>query len=201
MASAPPTANHEAVTTLQTAGEGSISALKVGEMRARFEGSSSARMAQNAVCKHSVDEVAQSRGIVTTSDATFSHVLDDWAATNQKATGRCWMFAGLNLLRVGAMQEMNLKEFEFSQNYTFFWEYACAFTKWTPTNCLANTDFGIALMTSLVDEMIVSGKPVIIFERDDFPSCFLDYGSNVISKDLKDLNWHIFLKMIRFLKD
>ncbi len=122
MASAPPTANHEAVTTLQTAGEGSISALKVGEMRARFEGSSSARMAQNAVCKHSVDEVAQSRGIVTTSDATFSHVLDDWAATNQKATGRCWMFAGLNLLRVGAMQEMNLKEFEFSQNYTFFWD-------------------------------------------------------------------------------
>jgi aminopeptidase C len=32
------------------------------------------------------------------------------------------MFAGLNLLRVGAMKKMNLKEFEFSQNYTLFWD-------------------------------------------------------------------------------
>ncbi|MCH8924062.1 MAG: C1 family peptidase, partial [Planctomycetes bacterium] len=36
--------------------------------------------------------------------------------------GRCWMFAGLNLFRVGAMQKMNLKEFQFSQNYAFFWD-------------------------------------------------------------------------------
>jgi len=122
MASAPPTARHEVVTSIQTSAEGSVSPLKVGEMRARFEGSPSARMAQNAVCKHNVDEIALSRGIVTTSDHTFSHVLDDWAVTNQKASGRCWMFAGLNLLRVGAMQKMNLKEFEFSQNYTFFWD-------------------------------------------------------------------------------
>lgn len=122
MASVPPVSNHEVVTSLQTSTEGSISALKIGEMRARFEGSPGARMAQNAVCKHSVDEIALSRGIVTTSDATFSNVLDDWSVTNQKATGRCWMFAGLNLLRVGAMKKMNLKEFEFSQNYTFFWD-------------------------------------------------------------------------------
>ena len=32
------------------------------------------------------------------------------------------MFAGLNLLRVGAMQKMGLKEFEFSQNYMMFWD-------------------------------------------------------------------------------
>jgi bleomycin hydrolase len=32
------------------------------------------------------------------------------------------MFAGLNLLRAGAMKKLNLKEFEFSQNYTFFWD-------------------------------------------------------------------------------
>jgi len=122
MASAPPVTNHEVVTSLQTSEEGSISPLKVGEMRARFEGTPSARMAQNAVCKHTVDEIALSRGVVTTTDSTFSHVLDDWAVTNQKASGRCWMFAGLNLLRVGAMKKMNLKEFEFSQNYCFFWD-------------------------------------------------------------------------------
>ncbi|HET9015809.1 MAG TPA: C1 family peptidase, partial [Thermomicrobiaceae bacterium] len=52
----------------------------------------------------------------------FSTFLDDWAVTNQKQSGRCWMFAGLNLLRVAAMKKMQTKEFEFSQNYTMFWD-------------------------------------------------------------------------------
>src|SRR5205085_6893454 len=34
----------------------------------------------------------------------------------------CWMFAGLNLFRVGAMKKMGLKSFEFSQNHTMFWD-------------------------------------------------------------------------------
>ncbi|SVE61046.1 uncharacterized protein METZ01_LOCUS513900, partial [marine metagenome] len=106
----------------QTSAEGIVSPLSIGEMRARFEESPKAQMAQNAVCKHTVDEIALSRSIVTTTDFSFGHVLDDWEVTNQKASGRCWMFAGLNLLRVGAMKKMNLKEFEFSQNYTFFWD-------------------------------------------------------------------------------
>lgn len=122
MASPPPTVEHEVVTSIQTTEAAALSLLRVGEMRARFEGSPGARMAQNAVCKHPVDEIALSRGIVTNSDFTFSHVLDDWEVTNQKATGRCWMFAGLNLFRVGAMKRMNLKSFEFSQNYCFFWD-------------------------------------------------------------------------------
>ena len=122
MASLPPDVQHEVVTSIQTTESGALSLLRVGEMRARFEGSPGARMAQNAVCKHSVDEISLSRGIVTGTDFTFSHVLDDWEVTNQKATGRCWMFAGLNLFRVGAMKKMNLKAFEFSQNYCFFWD-------------------------------------------------------------------------------
>ena len=42
--------------------------------------------------------------------------------TNQKQSGRCWAFAGMNLIRVGAMQKMGLKDFEFSQNYVMFWD-------------------------------------------------------------------------------
>ncbi len=77
---------------------------------------------QNAVTRTSLDEVALDRRVLTATDHTFSHVLDDWSVTSQKKSGRCWMFAGLNLLRVGAMKKMNLKEYEFSQNYTFFWD-------------------------------------------------------------------------------
>ncbi len=77
-------------------------------------------LAQNAVTQVTAEDVALNRSVVFNTDHSFSHVLDDWSATNQKSTGRCWMFAGLNLLRVGAMQKMGLKDFEFSQNYTMF---------------------------------------------------------------------------------
>ena len=52
----------------------------------------------------------------------MSHQLDDWSVTNQKQSGRCWMFAGLNLLRVGAAKELGVKDFEFSQAHLQFWD-------------------------------------------------------------------------------
>lgn len=80
------------------------------------------RIAQNAVTRTSVDHIALNREVVNTTDHTFSTVLDDWKVTAQGQTGRCWAFAGMNLLRVGAMKKMNLKEFEFSQPYVLFWD-------------------------------------------------------------------------------
>ena len=90
--------------------------------RRGFEHDPALQRMQNAVTRTTLDDVALDRRVVSRTDHTFSHVLDDWTVTAQKKSGRCWMFAGLNLLRVGAMQKMNLKEFEFSQNYTFFWD-------------------------------------------------------------------------------
>ena len=83
-------------------------------------GSQTFHIAQNAVTQVTADDVALNRNVVFNTDHSFSHVLDDWTATNQKQSGRCWMFAGLNLFRVSAMQKMGTKSFEFSQNYTMF---------------------------------------------------------------------------------
>ncbi len=94
----------------------------ISEFRRRFESHPTARLSQNAVTQTGLDPVALDRNVVTTTDHTFSHLLDEWKVTNQKKSGRCWMFAGLNLFRVGAMEAMNLKEFEFSQNFTLFWD-------------------------------------------------------------------------------
>lgn len=91
-------------------------------MHADFDGNRTYRLAQNAVTQVPADDVALDRAIVTSMHHTFSHHLDDWKVTNQKKSGRCWMFAGLNLFRVGAMKKMNLKDFEFSQNFTLFWD-------------------------------------------------------------------------------
>jgi bleomycin hydrolase len=91
-------------------------------LRKDFTTNPTYRLAQNAVTRVTVDDVAINREIVNYSDHTMSHLLDDWKVTNQERSGRCWMFAGLNLLRVGAMKKMGLKDFEFSQNYTMFWD-------------------------------------------------------------------------------
>ena len=64
---------------------------------------------QNAVTQTSIDKVALRHAVVAGPDHTFSIHLDEWSVTNQKSSGRCWLFAGLNLFRVGAMKKMKLK--------------------------------------------------------------------------------------------
>ncbi|MCX7011797.1 MAG: C1 family peptidase [Candidatus Sumerlaeota bacterium] len=107
--------SHEPQTT-----NGALTPERLAELRREFADHPTARLMQNAVTQTSVDDVALNRSIVTQADHTFSNLLDDWKVTNQKSSGRCWMFAGLNLLRVGAMKTMKLKNFELSQNYTLF---------------------------------------------------------------------------------
>ena len=115
------TAHASTLTHGRTTG-GDLSADYIASLRRDFDTQPRNRLAQNAVTQSAVDDVALNRAIVISTDHTFSHLLDDWAVTHQKKSGRCWMFAGLNLFRVGAMKKMNLKEFEFSQNYTLFWD-------------------------------------------------------------------------------
>jgi len=91
-------------------------------LRKDFSASPAYRLAQNAVTQVAVDDVAINREIINTTDHSLSTLLDDWKVTNQERSGRCWLFAGLNLLRVGAMKKMGLKDFEFSQNYAMFWD-------------------------------------------------------------------------------
>jgi aminopeptidase C len=39
-----------------------------------------------------------------------------------RASGRCWLFATTNVLRYNIMKKLNLKEFELSQSYLFFYD-------------------------------------------------------------------------------
>ena len=87
-----------------------------------FDADPTLRLMQNAVTKTSVNEVALDRRIVTGIDHSVSNLLDDWDATDQKQSGRCWLFAGANLLRAGAAAKLNVKDFEFSQNFLLFWD-------------------------------------------------------------------------------
>ncbi len=102
--------------------DGTLTTQDTELLRKEFSASPVYRLAQNAVTRVTVDDVAINREIVNATDHSLSVVLDDWKVTNQKSSGRCWLFAGLNLLRVDAMKKMGLKDFEFSQNFLMFWD-------------------------------------------------------------------------------
>ena len=99
-----------------------ITQQNLDEFRAHFEAQPAQRLMQNVVTQHDVHDVALNRAVVAEAVHTFSNVLDDWTVTNQARSGRCWMFAGLNLFRAESKNVLNLKQFEFSQNYLMFWD-------------------------------------------------------------------------------
>jgi bleomycin hydrolase len=80
------------------------------------------RLALNAVTKNGIGAVALNRAVVNQIDHTYSELIKTPEATHQKKSGRCWLFAGLNTLRLQAMETMNLETFELSQAYLMFWD-------------------------------------------------------------------------------
>src|SRR6201992_3148441 len=102
--------------------DGTLAAAELERLRKDFSANPTYRLAQNAVTRVTVDDVAINREIVSSIDHSLSTTLDDWKVTNQERSGRCWLFAGLNLLRVGVMRKTGLRDFEFSQNYAMFWD-------------------------------------------------------------------------------
>ena len=102
--------------------EGTNSELKLDEFRQGFEADASKKLLQNVVTQHDVNDVALSRSIVADSPHSFSIMLDDWSVTNQAKSGRCWMFAGLNVCRTDTRKLLKVKDFEFSQNFLMFWD-------------------------------------------------------------------------------
>jgi bleomycin hydrolase len=102
--------------------DGTLAAADLELLRKDFSANPAYRLAQNAVTRVTIDDVAINREIINNVDHTLSTQLDDWKVTNQERSGRCWLFAGLNLLRVGVMRKTGIKDFEFSQNYAMFWD-------------------------------------------------------------------------------
>ena len=99
-----------------------VTEAQIEEFRKSFDSDPSATVAQNAVSNADLSTLALRRDLFQNMDFSFSTKLDEWSATNQRRSGRCWLFATLNLFRVGAMKKMNVKNFEFSQAHIHFWD-------------------------------------------------------------------------------
>lgn len=79
-----------------------------------------ARVAGNAVATTDVEKLTLDRAVVTSIDPSVSDLIPDAAITDQKHSGRCWAFAGLNVLRARLIKELNVESVELSQSFVYF---------------------------------------------------------------------------------
>ena len=96
---------------------------RINELSKKFSEDNHVKVIRNAMIKTDSNELSMNWDTYRKIDHSFSNVITgEMPATNQKSSGRCWGFAGLNLFRVYLGRRHNLKNFEFSQSYFMFWD-------------------------------------------------------------------------------
>ena len=102
--------------------QSSISKTNIKSFQKIFNSNPSLRISRNALTRSAMLDVAMDWDAFSSIDHTYSHTISNEmkTVTNQKSSGRCWGFAGLNLMRLAVSEKYNLKNFEFSQNYFMF---------------------------------------------------------------------------------
>jgi bleomycin hydrolase len=94
----------------------------IKELRASCTIDASTRALMNAITNNDVKSLALNRELYNSHDDIFNYKVDVKGITDQASSGRCWLFAGLNILRPAVIKKYNLSGFEFSQNHLFFWD-------------------------------------------------------------------------------
>jgi len=102
--------------------EGGLEPATIEQIQKDFHMDSYTRAMYNAITNNDIKDLALNRDILREHNEVFSHRIDAKGITNQKSSGRCWLFAGLNIMRPMVMDKYKLGTFEFSQNYLAFWD-------------------------------------------------------------------------------
>jgi bleomycin hydrolase len=94
----------------------------IDEMEQNYLNKPVQQVVRKALVKNSISDITYVNERETEIQFRFSNDIETLPVTNQKASGRCWLFAGLNVLRELVANKLELKDFEFSQNYQAFWD-------------------------------------------------------------------------------
>jgi len=76
----------------------------------------------NAVTNNDVRKLSLNRELVMKHDGTFNFKLEGTKIIDQKSSGRCWMFAGSNVVTPKVMSKLKLPDFKISEAYLGFWD-------------------------------------------------------------------------------
>ena len=141
-------------------------------MQLREEESAKVALARNAATQVGIEAASLNREKIQHTSTAVSHRLDDWKATSQKKSGRCWLFSSLNFLRSRARESLGIKNFEFSQSYVFFWD-KFERANWFLTDIIATSDEPVdgRLVQFLLGDVLGDGG-----QWDMAVSVYMKYG-------------------------
>lgn len=92
------------------------------KLYAAYEANPKYAAMENAISHNGLLVSLEKRSSAVENIPVFSIDLTKDKVSNQKASGRCWMFAALNSFRHKMISDFQLEDFELSQAHTFFWD-------------------------------------------------------------------------------
>ena len=102
--------------------DGGISPEMLEQISATYEDNGYDKAISNALAGTSISVLAVNADNAAMIDTHFSDRVKTKGITDQKSSGRCWLFTGLNVLRAKMIDKYDLPGMEFSQSYLFFYD-------------------------------------------------------------------------------
>lgn len=99
-----------------------ISMKDLAEFSQSFKADIANTVAMNAVCSSGLNNAARRFEVERSTTHNFNVNLEQHGIGFQKNSGRCWMFAGFNVIRDTVIKKLNLDDFNFSGNYLMFYD-------------------------------------------------------------------------------
>lgn len=109
-------------TAIFAQGKGGITPQMMEQLRSGYSQDPSTKAIRNALNGNAIDKLAVNPDARNGFDTHFSHKVESKGITDQKSSGRCWLFTGLNVLRAQMMKDNDLGELYLSQDYNFFYD-------------------------------------------------------------------------------
>ncbi|MQS76687.1 C1 family peptidase [Lactobacillus halodurans] len=125
---------------------------------------------QNSVAQVGLYGASEDPEVKTKLNPIFNIEINTGKVSNQKRSGRCWLFAALNSLRTEFALKNNLKDFELSQNYLSFWDR------------LEKSNLFLQNVLATADLPIEDRKVNTLFSHPNGDGGFWQYAANLIQK-------------------
>lgn len=111
------------IVSAQNNEDGALNPQLLQNLRESYKNDANDKAIRNAIANNDIEKLAinaDHRRVKPNS--FFSDKVESNGITDQKSSGRCWLFTGLNVLRSQIMNQHGIKELKLSQNYNFFFD-------------------------------------------------------------------------------
>lgn len=102
--------------------KGGISEGMLQQLKESYQGTPSDQALRNAISGNDIRKLALNLDNLKGMDTHFSIKVKSKGVSDQKSSGRCWLFTGMNVMRAKAIGKYDLGSFEYSQAYSFFYD-------------------------------------------------------------------------------